>query len=671
MLTRQTRQKAVLRHTCVAVLVAACAGAACDKVPLMAPTESVISLFANATSVAINGTVEITATVIESAGTPVQNGTVVTFFTSLGTIDPPEARTQNGKATVRLHAGTQSGTATIRAASGGNGTKDPQLAIAIGGAAAGRVELFATPSALPSGGGAVQLTAVVYDGGGNRLANVQVSFGADNGSVSPTSSLTDGNGEARSTLSATGTTKVTVTVAGSGATPVSNSIDIRLRSAPDVTLAITAGSTPTVGQAVTFTATVKAGTTGAAVRTAVVEFGDGASQSVSTNGTSTVSRTYAAAGTYTATLTATDAAGETSTATASVVVRAPAPVAVTLTSSPASPAVNSPVAFTASATAPAGTTIDRYEWNFGNGAGRTTTGGSTSYVYTSGGRFTVSVRVVTTDGASGTAQLDIVVTGMSVALSASPLTPTAGSYVTLTATVTPAAVTISRFEWNFGDGSTRTTTGSATSYAYATGGRFTVTVRAVTTDGASATGQTDVVVTAQTPVSVTLTATPSSAGRKATVAFVATATVPAGSAVARYEWNFGNNSDPRTTTAGSTTYAYPDAGRFTASVQVVTTDGSSATAQADVVVGLVSASVTALPTTVAPNSQVTFTVTNIVPSSAAIEKYEWTLDVGVTRTTTANTTTTTYTTAGNREVTVRVVGIDGSSVVAQMTFEVR
>src|SRR3712207_5325088 len=75
---------------------------ACDKVPLLAPTESTITLTASTTIVPVNGTAQIVASVTEAAGTPVQNGTVVTFTSSFGNIEPAEARTQGGKATVRF-----------------------------------------------------------------------------------------------------------------------------------------------------------------------------------------------------------------------------------------------------------------------------------------------------------------------------------------------------------------------------------------------------------------------------------------------------------------------------------------------------------------------------------------------------------------------------------------
>ena len=73
-------------NLCVWALVA-CAGfctVACDKMPLLAPQASTITLSTASTVVQANGTTEIRATVLESSGTPVQNGTTVTFTTNLG-----------------------------------------------------------------------------------------------------------------------------------------------------------------------------------------------------------------------------------------------------------------------------------------------------------------------------------------------------------------------------------------------------------------------------------------------------------------------------------------------------------------------------------------------------------------------------------------------------------
>ena len=81
---------------------------ACDKVPLMAPTGSAVTLSANSSTVPTNGTVGLTAFVVESSGTPVQNGTSVSFTTSLGTITPAEAQTTNGVAVATFNAGANS-----------------------------------------------------------------------------------------------------------------------------------------------------------------------------------------------------------------------------------------------------------------------------------------------------------------------------------------------------------------------------------------------------------------------------------------------------------------------------------------------------------------------------------------------------------------------------------
>jgi hypothetical protein len=386
--------------------LAAVGATSCDKMPLSAPTDSTITLFANSTSVGLNGSVEITATVIESAGTPVQNGTVVTFTTTLGTIDPVEARTNNGKAAVRLLAGSRSGTAEVRAFSGGASSADP-LTVTVGAAAVGKVELLANPSTLPAAGGVVQLTAIVNDASGNRLAGVPVSFTTDAGLLAINSVTSDANGEARTSLSTTGTANVTASVAGGSSESASAKLSIPVRVGPAVTISAPSASL-VPGVPATFGVSVTAG--GAVVRTATIDFGDGGTQSVSTSGLSTVTHTYSVSGLYTVRAVATDAVGESATALASVSVQTVV-VTVSLTVS-GTITTTTPVEFIATATTiPSGATIERYEWDFGDGTARTTSSNSTSHLYSVGGgrRYVVTVRAVTTSGASGSAQREIVV----------------------------------------------------------------------------------------------------------------------------------------------------------------------------------------------------------------------------------------------------------------------
>ena len=194
-------------------LAVAFASAGCDKVPLTAPTGSTVTLFSNTTIVPVNGAADITATVIESGGTQVQNGTLVTFTTTIGQIDPAEARTHDGKVTVRLLAGDRSGRAVVRAFSGGITSGD--LSVDIGGAAAGSINLTANPSNVPASGSTSALLAVVFDADGNRLPGVSVSFTSTAGALSSTVVITNSQGEAATTITTNRDATVTASTGGS------------------------------------------------------------------------------------------------------------------------------------------------------------------------------------------------------------------------------------------------------------------------------------------------------------------------------------------------------------------------------------------------------------------------------------------------------------------------
>ena len=287
----------------VAALVASMAAAlsACDKVPLTAPTESTISLFATGASVPANGSVDIVASVIESSGTAVQNGTVVTFTTTLGIISPAEARTNNGKVTVRLTGDGRSGTARVVAFSGGN--QSEALELPVGGAAASNIVLTASPSSVPAAGGSVTLSAIVRDADGNSLAGVPVTFSTTAGTLSQSSVTTDANGQATTRLTTTREATVTA-VAGAQTADVTVSVT----GAP--TLSVTASpATPAIGEPVTFTIEVTPATDGAPVQSISIDYGDGHRQSLGTSST-TASHIYEEDDTYTVKVTVRDTTGQ-------------------------------------------------------------------------------------------------------------------------------------------------------------------------------------------------------------------------------------------------------------------------------------------------------------------------------------------------------------------------
>jgi hypothetical protein len=407
----------------ITVVLAALVVSGCDTSPLLAPTQSTISLGATATTAPLNSQVEILATVQENSGTAVQDGTLVTFSTTLGTLQPREATTVRGVARTILQTGSTSGTATINATSGnarttGGSTSNntttagTNVQILIGAAAATRISVVARPGAVNSSGGTAEIIAAVVDEAGNPVTGVAVNFSTDNGTLSAATATTNSNGEARTTLTTNRESIVTARV-GAGGADRTATVTVRVNAAPSLTIGTIAPANPTVGQSVSFTVTPATGTT----VDATVDFGDGTSQNLGRiNSQQTVSHTYTSAGTYTIRVTGRDAStGESTATTVAVTVGNRQPLSVTITATPGTAAAGAqPWTFTANVTPATGGAdqVESYTWNFGDGSGATTSGNSTTHVYersSGNGRRTVTVTVRTVDGRTATGQTEILV----------------------------------------------------------------------------------------------------------------------------------------------------------------------------------------------------------------------------------------------------------------------
>jgi hypothetical protein len=353
--------------------------AGCDKLPLLAPQESTITLSTASSVVQANGATEIRATVLEQAGTPVQNGTTVTFTTNLGTLSPTDARTVNGVATVQFLGNGQSGTASIRVISGGAASE--AIEIAVGAAATNRVTVTATPSSVPSSGGSTTISALVADQSGNPLSGVPVSFTTTAGTLSATVVNTDSAGIARTTLTTNVQANVTATAGSTASTPLTVTVSAR----PTVSIALASGSTPIEGAVATLSITANPGTGGTPIQNVVVNYGDGTSDELGAiTGTVAVQHVYRDDGSFTPSVTATDTSGNTATASTVIVVQ---PFLVTITASQSS--TTNTVTFTA--TTPTGVSIASYAWTFGDGASTTTTSNPVQHTYAADGPYTVRV----------------------------------------------------------------------------------------------------------------------------------------------------------------------------------------------------------------------------------------------------------------------------------------
>ena len=239
----------------------------CDKVPLTAPQQSTLTL---TTANGINGNTQVVATVLEQAGTPVQNGTTVRFVSSLGRMDPPETQTRDGVASSTLVPGSDSGEATVTASSG---TATANTKILLGTAMVDAVSVRASSGSVPATGGSVEITARVVNAGGGALSGIPVTFSTTAGTLSGTREVSDGNGEAKTRLTTDSNATVTATAGTKSGTVAIQA----LNPVPTPTVSLTGtGATAThAGQIWTLTATVANNTAVGSPTKFEWNFGDG------------------------------------------------------------------------------------------------------------------------------------------------------------------------------------------------------------------------------------------------------------------------------------------------------------------------------------------------------------------------------------------------------------
>ena len=497
-------------------------GAACQKVPLLAPTGSTITLTATTNALSANGTTPIIAQVIEASGTPPHSGTHVTFVTTLGRIDPAEAETDaNGQVTSMFLAGGANGTATISALSGGASTgATGSLRILVGTAAVANVAVTASPNPVPALGGSTTVAARVLDVNGNPLVATPVTFTTTAGTLSVNVVPTDNSGTAASVLTTSTQATVTASVgaqggsstttppATGGTTPTpsssgqaSASVVVNVAGAPTLTITVPA-TPPSAGVPASFVFVVTPATTNASpIRNVTVNWGDGQAQDLGAfTGSNTVIHTYRSPGSYAISATVVDSFGTTVPYSTSVVVN-PTPQPV--------------VGLTVPATA-----------------------------------------------------------------------PTAGSDTLFTGSVAPAANTgavIQSVVMDYGDGNVQNL-GAATGtsiplhHVYLVAGTYTATLSATDSNGATGKAVASVFVQAAAPLAVSLTSSQVSSGGNTTVSFTATSIGLGNAVVLNYHWVFGGSNGTADTSTNQQTRTYPiGSGPITVSVTITTSDGRTAT----------------------------------------------------------------------------------------------
>jgi PKD repeat protein len=192
---------------------------------------------------------------------------------------------------------------------------------------------------------------------------------------------------------------------------------------------------------------------------------------------------------------------------------------------------------------PADGTITSYQWDFGNG--QTASGVRVTTRFPTNGIYAVKLIVTNDRGFSNQVSQNVTVTTVpnpTVAFELSPSAPGVGQQVFFDANASQASSgrTISRYDWNFGDG--HFGSGVTESHRFDRAGSFAITL--TVTDSAGRTGTATKSVTVGNTIGPTAayTVTPGTVVVNQLAFFDgAVSTATPGRTIVRYQWNFGDN----------------------------------------------------------------------------------------------------------------------------------
>jgi hypothetical protein len=165
----------------VSSFASALAAISCEKVPLLAPSGSTITLSTATSALGFNGTADVSAQVLEAPG-PAPQRHAHHLFDQSRHVDPAEVQTDvNGRARpdslpARHPASPRYGELRRRHCPCGERRENR-----VGSAAVSAVVASANPSIVSSRGGNSTISAKVTDAGGNALAGIPVTFTTDAG----------------------------------------------------------------------------------------------------------------------------------------------------------------------------------------------------------------------------------------------------------------------------------------------------------------------------------------------------------------------------------------------------------------------------------------------------------------------------------------------------------
>ena len=191
----------------------------CDKATPVAPEGTILTVSASPSKIGPNGASTITVVGRKPNGSALNPGTEIRFSTTLGSVTPPVAETQDGVATATLIADGRIGAAEVTVAAASTTAK---VSVQIGETDTTKPTLLVSvsPSTVPVEGQAT-ITVIARGSDGSLLgAGHEIILTTTLGSLSPSRPTTRSDGTATATLRAgkeAGTATVTAILGSSAA----------------------------------------------------------------------------------------------------------------------------------------------------------------------------------------------------------------------------------------------------------------------------------------------------------------------------------------------------------------------------------------------------------------------------------------------------------------------
>ena len=290
----------------------------------------------------------------------------------------------------------------------------------------------------------------------------------------------------------------------------------------------------------------------------------------------TAPHVFHSGGSQIVTLRVTDNAGGRGFKTSVVSVDFVRPIA-DFTTTPDEPVIGAVVTFYGGASSDADGHIDFYAWDFDGDGVVDATGMSVNHAFTTGGSHPVTLTVTDNDGVPDSTtrtvfvRINILPTAGFTYL---PESPTIADTITFTDTSADADGTIVAWQWDFGDGTTRTVQNPT--HTYAAAGTHIVRLTVTDNDGASSSVTENVIVAAlvNVPPVANFRFAPTLPQVDRAVQFTSLGTDVDGT-VTGWEWDFG---DGATSTVRNPAHTYTSVGTYTVTLIVIDDNGARSAA---------------------------------------------------------------------------------------------